>query len=137
MIESVKCRFQVRVQHPQAFGISAFTRLVDSFDRVVAATAGRNPYDLGSNRASHAGSNAFTARACNARSAITGIPSGRRRPLFFGTYTRLTGHGDHGLARCCTQSANSTLSRALTTTLPSTPAVVRPALISVTRRTLN
>ena len=78
----------------------------------------------------------MTARACNARSAITGIPSGRRRPFFFGTYTRLTGFGDHGRARWCTQSTKSALSRALTATLPSTPAVMRPALISATRRTL-
>src|SRR6266508_2784598 len=33
---------------------------------------GLNPSDLGSNRASHSGSNALTARACNALSAITG-----------------------------------------------------------------
>src|SRR5665647_2219760 len=54
---------------------------------------GRNPYDLGSNRASHSGSNAFTTRACNTLSRITGIPSGRRFPAlpFLGIYTRLTG----------------------------------------------
>src|SRR5674476_1518952 len=33
---------------------------------------GRNPYDLDSNRASHSGSNAFTTRACNTLSRITG-----------------------------------------------------------------
>src|SRR5215211_7334895 len=37
---------------------------------------GRNPYDLGSNRASHSGSTALTVRACSALSAIAGIPTG-------------------------------------------------------------
>src|SRR5664279_1958579 len=60
---------------------------------------GRNPYDLGSNRASHSGSNAFTTRACNTLSRITGIPSGRRFPAlpFLGIYTRLTGRACHCL----------------------------------------
>src|SRR5918911_1070565 len=90
---------------------------------------GRKPYDLGSNLASHSGSSALTTRACSTLSAITGIPSGRRRPLLFGTYTRLTGRGVHGLARRPAQSAKSALSREVATTSPSTPAVLRPALI--------
>jgi len=98
---------------------------------------GRNPYDLGSNRASHSGSSAAAARACNALSAITGIPSGRRRPLLLGTYTRRTGRGDHAAAPCWTQSASSAFSQLASTTRPSTPAVRQPALISVTRRTLT
>jgi hypothetical protein len=38
---------------------------------------GRNPYEWGSNRASHSGSSAFRYRAWWTRSAITRIPSGR------------------------------------------------------------
>src|SRR5947207_7694967 len=48
-----------------------------------------------------------------------------------------TGRGDHAAAPCCTQSARSAFSWASKTTLPSTPAVRRPALTSVTRRTLT
>ena len=96
---------------------------------------GLKPYDFDSNRASHSGSSALTVRACNALSAITGIPSPRRRPLLLGTYTRLTGRGDHGLAWCCIQSARSAFCDGVTTSRRSTPAVLRPALISVTRRT--
>jgi hypothetical protein len=39
------------------------------------------------------------------------------------------------LARCCIQSTSSAFCSAASTTLPSTPAVLRPALNSVTRRT--
>ena len=67
---------------------------------------------------------------------MTGMPSGRRRPLAFGTYTRLTGRGVHDPDRCCTQSASAAFWEASSAVLPSTPAVSRPALISVTRRTL-
>src|SRR5665647_2395891 len=100
---------------------------------------GRNPYDLGSNRASHSGSNAFTTRACNTLSRITGIPSGRRFPAlpFLGIYTRLTGRACHGPVWRCTRSTSKALDSASNTTFPSTPAVARPALSSVTRRTLN
>src|SRR4029450_3054600 len=87
---------------------------------------GRNPYDLGSNRASHSGSSAPSTRACSALSAITGIPSGRRRPLRLGTYTRLTARGDHGSAWCCTPPANSGLSWARTHTLAPAPGLLRP-----------
>jgi hypothetical protein len=51
--------------------------------------------------------------------------------------TRLTGRAVHSLERRCTQSASSALPGAVGTTLPSMPAVMRPALTSVTRRTLN
>ncbi len=98
---------------------------------------GRKPYDLGSNRASHSGSSAFSARACSALSPITGIPSPRRRPLLLGTYTRLTGRGLHTAAPRCSQAAISAFSQPASTMRPSTPAVRRPALISVTRRTLT
>jgi hypothetical protein len=80
---------------------------------------------------------AATARPKSILSAITGIPSGRRSPLLLGTYTRLTGRGDHAAAPCWTQVARSAFSWASKTTVRSTPAVLRPALASVTRRTLT
>ena len=100
---------------------------------------GRKPYDLGSNRASHSGSSALAATACRALSAITGIPSGRRLLVLprLGIYTRLTGRAIHGSARCCTHSARSALACGVSATSPSMPAVMRPALTSVTRRTLT
>jgi hypothetical protein len=51
--------------------------------------------------------------------------------------TRLTGRGVHAAQCRCAQPASSVLIWGSNTTLPSTPAVARPALISVTRRTLN
>ena len=67
------------------------------------------------------------------------MPSGRRFPVLprFGMYTRLTGRACHGPELCCTQSARSDLTDESSTTIPSTPAVARPALTSVTRRTLS
>ena len=49
----------------------------------------------------------------------------------------MTGRGFHAVAPCCSQSAMSAFSQPVSTTLPSTPAVLRPALSSVTRRTLS
>src|ERR1035437_7713975 len=100
---------------------------------------GRNPYDLGSNPASHSGSHGFTTRARNTLSRITGIPSGRRFPALplLGIYTRLTGRACHGPVWRCTQSAISAFTDESSTTFPSTPAVLRPALSSGTRRTLT
>ena len=51
--------------------------------------------------------------------------------------TRLTGLGFHGSARRCNQSASSAFDCGSSAVLPSMPAVSRPALTSVTRRTLN
>src|SRR6516165_6155878 len=124
---------------------SAHTRL-QVFPRAVTKIAciaswqerpGRNPYDRDSNRASHSGSSAPTARACNALSATTGIPRPRTFPPFFGMNTRLTGRGLHAVAPCWSQAAMSAFPQLASTTLPSTPAVLRPALISVARRTLT
>ncbi len=50
-------------------------------------------------------------------------------------YTRLTGIASNGSAFCCTLSTNRILASGVSTTSPSTPAVRRPALRSVTRRT--
>src|SRR5450631_1936830 len=125
---------------------SSAHRRLQVFPRAVTKTAciaswqerpGRNPYDRDSNRASHSGSSAPAARACNALSAITGIPSPRRFPPALGMKTRLTGQGLHAAAPCWSQAAISIFSLSPSTILPSTPAVLRPALTSVTRRTLN
>ena len=138
MAEPVECRLQVGVECPQPFGILAGCRGVDGHDRVMAAAAGPEsvgprlepglPLRFGS---------AADARACSALSAITGMPSGRRRPLLLGTCTRLTGRGLHAAAPCCSQAAMSAFSQLASTMRPSTPAVLRPALTSVTRRTLT
>jgi hypothetical protein len=67
-----------------------------------------------------------------------GIPNGRRLVLLplFGMYTRLTGSALNGSALCWTLSTNCILASGVSATSPSTPAVRRPALRSVTRRTL-
>ena len=53
-----------------------------------------------------------------------------------GMYTRLTGSALNGSRECCTLKTNSALAFGVSATSPSTPAVRRPALRSVTRRTL-
>src|SRR5207344_1463804 len=55
----------------------------------------------------------------------------------FGMNTRLTGSAVHDRVGCWTQSASSAFWEASNATLPSTPAVLRPALTSATRRTLS
>src|SRR6266511_3713528 len=85
----------------------------------------------------HSGSSALRQRAWWARSAIAGIPSGRRFPLAFGMNTRRTGKGWKDRAVRCTSTARSILAGAVNTTRPSTPAVPRPALRCVTCRTLT
>jgi hypothetical protein len=65
------------------------------------------------------------------------MPSGRRLPSAFGIYTRLTGRACQGCCRRWTASASAALSWPSRTILPSTPAVKRPALSSVTRRTAS
>src|ERR1035437_10057396 len=64
------------------------------------------------------------------------MPSGRRFALLplFGMYTRLTGRATNGSELRCTRSAKSALASGVSTTSPSTPAVQRPALRSVTPR---
>jgi hypothetical protein len=51
-------------------------------------------------------------------------------------YTRLTGKALNGSAWCWILSASLALASGVSATSPSTPAVRRPALRSVTRRTL-
>ena len=83
---------------------------------------GRNPYCLGSSRASHSGSNALRTRSCWARSAIAGIPSGRFPP-FLGMYTRRTGSARPGPPWRCISIASSARAWEVTATCPSTPGV--------------
>ena len=52
-------------------------------------------------------------------------------------YTRLTGRALNGSVFWCTRSASLALACGVSTTSPSTPAVRRPALRSVTRRMLR
>ena len=54
-----------------------------------------------------------------------------------GMFTRLTGRALNGSAECSILSTNLALASGVSTTSPSTPAVRRPALRSVTRRTLK
>src|SRR4029077_21136011 len=95
---------------------------------------GRNPYDLGSNRASHSGSSALRTRAWWQRSISTGIPSGLSFAGFdaFGIYARLTATGVQDEADWCPRTATSPLASEVKATSPSIPAVPRPALRCVT-----
>ena len=65
------------------------------------------------------------------------MPSGRRFPLAFGTYTRRTGTGCQEETVWWTQTAISALAFEDRATCPSIPAVRRPALRCVTCRTLT
>src|SRR6266516_4882423 len=100
---------------------------------------GLNPYDRGSNRASHSGSSALRTRAWWHLSMITGIPSGLDFAGFdaFGIYTRLTATGFQDETDQCTRTATSPRALEVKATSPSIPAVTRPALRCVTRRTLT
>ncbi len=100
---------------------------------------GLNPYDRGSNRASHSGSSALRTRAWWHRSVITGIPSGRSFLVSpaFGMCTRLTARGCQQERLRCTRTANSARAWEVNTTSPSMPAVLRPVLRCVTCRTLT
>ena len=65
------------------------------------------------------------------------MPSGRRFPLAFGTYTRRTGTGCQVEIVWWTQTAISALALEDSATCPSIPGVRRPALRCVTCRTLT
>src|SRR5690242_12149618 len=65
------------------------------------------------------------------------MPSGRRFPLAFGTYTRRTGSGSQEEIVWWTQTAISALAFGDKAVCPSTPPVLRPALRCVTCRTLT
>jgi hypothetical protein len=65
------------------------------------------------------------------------MPSGRCLPPGLGMNTRLAGSALNGSRECATLSTSSSLAFGVSTTSPSTPAVRRPALRSVTLRTLS
>jgi hypothetical protein len=65
------------------------------------------------------------------------MPSGRRFPLAFGTYTRRTGNGSQVRIDWCTRTAICPRAFDDRATRPSTPAVRRPALRCATWRTLS
>src|SRR5512132_3684175 len=100
---------------------------------------GLNPYERGSNRASHSGSRAWRTGAWGRRSVITGGPSGRSFLVSpaFGMCTRLTARGCQEEQVRCTRTASSARAWEVNATSPSMPAVLRPALRCVTCRTLT
>src|SRR6266568_4516128 len=57
------------------------------------------------------------------------MPSGRRFPLAFGTYTRRTGTGSQVEIVWCTQTAISARAFEDSATCPSIPADLRPVLL--------
>src|SRR5215470_7007971 len=67
------------------------------------------------------------------------MPSGLSFARFdaFGIYTRLTATGCHDEMDWCTRTATSSLAVEVNASSPSIPAVLRPALRCVTRRTLT
>src|SRR5438128_6377154 len=96
---------------------------------------GRNPYELGSKRASHSGSRASQTSVCAALVRIVGMPSGRFSILpGLGIHTRRTGCGLSVRESVATRARRWDGVRALT---PSTPAVCLPRLSCVTRRTAS
>ena len=89
---------------------------------------------LGSNRASHSGSSALRPGP-DGPVGDHGNPE-RPQPVAFGTYTRLTGRAPRGRAALHPDRQVGPLP-ARSTMRPSIPAVLRPALSSVTCRTLT
>jgi len=89
-------------------------------------TPGRNPYELGSNRASHSGSNAILTSACKARSYIVGMPNGRFSSFpGLGLHTLLVGRPFEPSFNLATKAKRCFGVSDLT---PSTPAVSLPWL---------
>ena len=136
MVEPVECRRQVGVEHPQTLRVGAARRRVDGHDRVVAATARPKPVGLrlepglplGFQRVDRQGLQAPVGDHGNSERATTPVALGHIHPLDRAGRPRLASGA--APSRPVRPSA-----RGSTTTLPSTPAVLRPALISVTRRT--
>ncbi len=130
---------QIRVQHPPAFRAFAPRGPVDRADRVMAATA--RPEPIGPRLEPRLPLGLQRVHDPSPMSPVENhvIPSGRRLPLLprFGMYTRLTGRATNGSVLCCILSTKRILARGVSATSPSTPAVRRPALRSVTRRTLT
>lgn len=95
---------------------------------------GLNPYELGSNRASHSGSKASLTSACKARSYIVGILRMRLVPSFLGMGIFLSLLWFQVWAFCLSNTSSSNLSLKFREALPSTPAVFLPLFSWVTWR---
>ena len=130
---------QIRVQHPQSLRALALGDLVDGLDRVMAAAAGPEPIGLRLEPRLPLGLQRVDDPCLMARDRRSreSLMAGAWLLPGFGMYTRLTGAALNGSALCCTLSTNCILASGVSTTSPSTPAVRRPALRSVTRRTLT
>ena len=140
MIDSVERRRQVRVQHPHPLGRLGLRKVC--VDRARSRPGSRGPAGThricGSNRASHSGSSALRTRAWMAPVHDHG---NSERPLFvrpaFGMYTRLTGGAATVGCRGAPAPPAPPWPGRSSATSPSIPAVLRPALRCVTRRTLT
>ena len=64
MVDPVECGFQVGVKNPLPLRVLPGESEVDHLDRVMASAARPEPVLLGSNQASHSGSNALRTRCC-------------------------------------------------------------------------
>ena len=140
MIDPVERRRQVRVEHPQPLGSLAAALRVWKIASIASwqPRPGRNPYDFGSNRASHSGSSALTTRACSTGRRSRESRVGAAFRCAFGMYTRLTGTGLPRLGGALHRSRPARpWPPAVSATSPSMPAVLRPALRCVTCRTLT
>ena len=139
MADAVERPGQIRVEHPQSLRARALDDLIDRFDRVVAATAGPKPVGprleprlpLGLQRVDDP---CLVAPVERSRESLMGAACGSR----LGDVHPPDRQGLERLACIwCTLSASLALASGVSTTSPSTPAVRRPALRSVTRRTLK
>ena len=136
MVEAVERRRQVGVEHPQTLRVGAARRRVDRHDRVVAATARTEPVGLrlepglplGLQRVHRQGLKAPVGDHGNPERAAAPVALGHIHPLDRAGRPRL------GVGAAASRPARPS-APVRTTTLPSTPAVLRPALSSVTRRT--
>ena len=139
MVDSVERRRQVRVQDPPPLGVRAPRDVEDGLDRVMAATARPEPirpglepcFPLGFQRVDDPGLEHPVDDHGNAERALL---SGA---ALLGDVHPLDRTACHDPELRCTQPTSSVLTDESSTTFPSTPAVARPALTSVTRRTLN
>src|SRR5438128_1061079 len=135
VIYSVECRRQIRVEHPPAGGVGTPRHVKDGLNGVVAAPAGPKP--IGSRL--EPGLPLGFQRADHLRLAHAVDDHGNTERTLFSVRLRDV-HALDGLSGDGVSAAHSVGQRglpgALTTILPSTPAVLRPALSSVTRRTL-
>src|SRR5664279_3435009 len=137
MIDSVERRRQVRVQHPPPVRVGTFGDLVDRCDRVLTATAGPKSVRSRLEPCLPLRLQCVDDPGLLHPFAEHGNPERALLSACLGMYTRLTGRACHGSELRCIQVTSSALAAGSSTTSPSMPAVLRPALISVTRRTLS